>query len=150
MKFITFIASGIIATGMAYSTYNAANDYGLRTNPLHPNVAAQGDDTSDPGKGDDTSGGIAGKDFYTEQYLHRELKNIVVKSNNEGSLSVLNLTLCGYKRNTDYSLTVVDYSCRPQPNSKNVCYLKDQRTELLTLHEGGSTNGDSTSGDGTN
>ena len=46
MKILMSICSGIIMTGVAYSLYNAANDYGLATISLPPAITAQDDDTT--------------------------------------------------------------------------------------------------------
>ncbi len=135
-NFKQFMAIALILSGVAYSLYNAANEYGLYTNNLHENVAAQSDDTS----GETTNGGTCdGIVIYCSKYLHRELIPTTVTSNNEGSLNILGVNLGGYKKNTTYTVILVDYSCRKSDCNLNVCDRREQGTKLLTLSEGGTT-----------
>lgn len=46
MKKNSLIFGGVVFAGVVTSLANAANDYGLRTNKLHPHVAAQSSNTS--------------------------------------------------------------------------------------------------------
>lgn len=103
---------------------------------LHESVAAQSDDTS----GETTNGGTCdGKVILCKSYMHREVKTLTCTSNNEGTLTFLKFSLTGYKKNTTYTVHVVDYSCRQHTSEKNVCDSSKERTELLTLSEGGTT-----------
>ncbi len=136
-NFKQFMAIALILSGVAYSLYNAANEYGLYTNNLHENVAAQSDDTS----GETTNGGTCiGSDvIQCSSYLHRELKPTQVTSNSEGTLNILGVNLGGYKKNTTYTAILVDYSCRTHTYQSNFCDTRKERTEFLTLSEGGTT-----------
>lgn len=141
------LASCVILLGVTYSMYNAVNDYGLRTNKLHKNIAAQSDDTS----GETTGGGTCdGSKILCSSYLHREIKNITATTNKEGSMNVLGLSLGGYKSNTTYTVSVADYSCRQHSDKRNVCDRSKERTEFISLSEGENTNGESTNGESTN
>lgn len=133
MKKLKFISCSILCLGFVYSLCHAANDYGLRSNKLNKYVLAQYDDTSTGGT---TCDGLI---IYCEQYMERTTKSIVATSNSEGTISVAGVTLLHYKKNTQYTLYVAEYNCRPQPGSANMCDSRKQGTKVITISEGSNT-----------
>lgn len=147
MKILNVLAGGILLSGAIISLQNSANDYGLRTNNLDPNVAAQSDDTSGGGSGgDDTSGNVTadGLIILEQQYLRRKCSKETITSDNEGTLTILGIKLVNYKKNTEYTVFIEDHSCRPDHGTKNMCDTRQQRTVITKIEEGASTSGDKT------
>lgn len=140
-KFLLMFSCVVICFGFAFSLYQSANDYGLKENKLHSSIVAQSDETSGGG-----SGGVTCDHFIIlcDQYLERTTKVIPVTSNSEGVLTIGGIKFYNYKRNTQYSVLVEDYNCRPHNSSKNMCDTRKQGTKVLSLTEGYTTSGDKT------
>ena len=150
MKILMSICSGIIMTGVAYSLYNAANDYGLATISLPPAITAQNDDTSGgdktSGKGDETNGGpCEGLNIYCKMRMDVQPFTYNRKSNANKEITVLGKTIYTSKAETLYTILLLHKHC-VDSQEPNVCVKDEQGVYVVDIYEGDSTNGDTTNG----
>ena len=132
MKLLVPLCFGIIMTGVAYSLYNAANDYGLATISLPPAITAQIDNTSG---GDETSGNPidckrSGFICYAEQ-LAATYKYSTFSDNN-GYIILVDGTRVRQLPNTWYDIEELYIGCRSTENESDVCDTKKRGSFIIS------------------
>ncbi len=132
MKILLSLCSGIIMTGVAYSLYNAANDYGLATISLPPAIIAQDDDTSG---GDETSGNPTDCNrsdlvCYSQQYSIKIIDR--KKSDSEGYITLSDDSRVKFLPNTLYYIEEIYVDCVSSTKVTDVCDTKRNGSYIVS------------------
>lgn len=145
MKYITYLSILIIFIGAAYSLYNAADDYGLRTISLPEFIKAQAETTN----GDSTNGDDCDNiDILCEMSLEIFDFEGFYPTNQSGTLFLPGGARSGYIPDEVY-LVKGNFSDCQLSEPENTCDRRKTgwRYKSISLD---SWTGDSTNGDNTN